>query len=139
LEADFDEVFDKEYHTTGFSRPLDPKFACNGDDTCNHVEHFLDTNQQEPLLRDLWWFLVTGPLEYVRGGKVDEEQEKKFVEGSRLCMAKLFSRGSVLEMVWVIAHANHHAWQVNYLFEAAMFGSILDGGTLIGRLDRKEI
>lgn len=138
VEADFDEVFDKEYRTTGFSRPLDPKYACNGDDTCNHVKHFLDTNVQEPLLRDLWWLLVVGPLEYVRGGKVDEEQEKKFVEGSRLCMAKLFSRGSVLEMVWVIAHANHHGWQVNYLFEAAMFGSILDGGALIGKLDREE-
>ncbi|KAM0421247.1 hypothetical protein ACHAPT_010969 [Fusarium lateritium] len=138
VEADFDEAFDEEYRTTGFSRPLDPKFACNGEETCNHVHQFLDSNQQEPLLRDLWRLLVTGPLEYARGGKVDEEQEKALVEGSRLCMAELFSQGSVLEMVWMIAHAAHHAWQVNYLFEAAMFGSILDGGTLIGKLDRKE-
>ncbi|RSL61834.1 hypothetical protein CEP51_013567 [Fusarium floridanum] len=138
VEADFDEVFDKEYRTTGFSRPLDPKFECNGEDMCDHVDQFLACNQQEPLLKDLWRLLVTDPLEYVKGGEVDEEQEWKLVEGSRLCMAELFSRGSVLEMVWVIAHANHHAWQVNYLFEAAMFGSILDKGTLIGKLDRME-
>lgn len=53
-------------------------------------------------------------------------------------MAELYSRGLVLEMVWLMAHASHHAWQVNYLFEAAMFGSILDGGTLAGKLDRQE-
>ncbi|KAG8530274.1 uncharacterized protein KY384_004775 [Bacidia gigantensis] len=137
-EADFDEVFDKEYRTTGFSRPLDPKYVCNGEETCNYVRQFLDRNQEEPLLRDLWLVLVIGPLEYVRGGKVDERRERDLVEASRLKMAELFSRGLVLEMVWLIAHANHHAWQVNYLFEAAMFGSILDGGTLAGKLDRQE-
>ncbi|KAL6698166.1 hypothetical protein J3F84DRAFT_346531 [Trichoderma pleuroticola] len=42
-------------------------------------------------------------------------------------MADLFSRSQVLEMVWIIAHANFDAWQVDYLFEAAMFGSILNG------------
>ncbi|OAA54023.1 hypothetical protein ISF_08503 [Cordyceps fumosorosea ARSEF 2679] len=36
------------------------------------------------------------------------------------------------------APASHHAWQVNYLFEAAMFGSILDGGALAGKLDMAE-
>ncbi|KAM5343879.1 hypothetical protein ACJ41O_012416 [Fusarium nematophilum] len=138
FEADFDEVFDKNYRMTGFCRPLDPKSACSGEDTCDHVRHFLDRNHQEPLLRDLWWFLVTGPLEYVRGGQVEERREHDLAEGSRLRMAELFSRGLVLEMVWLIAHANHHAWQVNYLFEAAMFGSILDGGALAGKLDRHE-
>ncbi|KAF7554090.1 hypothetical protein G7Z17_g3169 [Cylindrodendrum hubeiense] len=137
-EADFDEVFDKEYHTTGFSRPLDPKYACNGEDTCDVVENFLQRNQDKPLLRELWWFLVLGPLEYVRGGQVDGRREEDLAEGSRLRMAKLYKEGLVLEMVWLIAHANHHAWQVNYLFEAAMFGSILDGGTLAGKLDRQE-
>ncbi|EHK19777.1 uncharacterized protein TRIVIDRAFT_46883 [Trichoderma virens Gv29-8] len=138
FEADFDEAFDKEYRTTGFSRPLDAKHACNGEDTCDHVNHFLHRHQDKPLLKELWWQLVTGPLEYVRGGQVDEEREYDFVEGSRLTMADLFSRGQVLEMVWLIAHANFHAWQVNYLFEAAMFGSILDGGKLAGKLDRQE-
>ncbi|KAL7892191.1 hypothetical protein HDV63DRAFT_277542 [Trichoderma sp. SZMC 28014] len=138
FEADFDEVFDKQYRTTGFSRPLDPKYACNGDDTCDHVDHFLHRNQDKPVLRELWEFLVTGPLEYVRAGKVDEQREYELVEGSRLRMAELFSRGQVLEMVWIIAHANHHAWQVNHLFEAAMFGSILDGGKLAGKLDRAD-
>ncbi|KAL7789141.1 hypothetical protein V8C37DRAFT_404078 [Trichoderma ceciliae] len=138
LEADFDEAFDKQYRTTGYSRPLDPKYACNGEDTCDHVDHFLHRHRDKPLLQELWWFLVTGPLEYVRGGQVDEQRECDLVEGSRLRMADLFSRGQVLEMVWLIAHADHHAWQVNYLFEAAMFGSILDGGELAGKLDRQE-
>ncbi|RFU81528.1 hypothetical protein TARUN_687 [Trichoderma arundinaceum] len=138
FEADFDEVFDKQYRTTGFSRPLDPRYACNGEDTCDHVDHFLHRHQNKPLLAELWWYLVTGPLEYVRGGQVDEQREYDLVEGSRVRMADLFSRGQVLEMVWIIAHASHHAWQVNHLFEAAMFGSILDGGKLAGKLDRQE-
>jgi hypothetical protein len=137
-EGDFDEVFDKQFRLTGFSRPLDAKYTCNGQDTCDHVHEHLNRYQEEPLLKELWWYLVTGPLEYVRDGQVDEARELKLAEGSRLRMAKLFSKGRVLEMVWLIAHANHHAWQVNYLFEAAMFGSILDGGKLIGKLDRKE-
>ncbi|KAK7423492.1 hypothetical protein QQX98_000949 [Neonectria punicea] len=138
-EADFDEVFDKQYRTTGFSRPLDARYSCNGEDTCDHVDEFLHHRHKgEPLLQELWWYLVTGPLEYVRGGRVDERREHELVEGSRQRMAQLFSRGLVLEMVWLIAHANHHAWQVNYLFEAAMFGSILDGGALAGKLDRQE-
>jgi hypothetical protein len=69
---------------------------------------------------------------------VDEQLEHHLAESSRLYMAHLFSKGLVVEMVWLIAHANQHAWQLNYLFEAAMFGSILDGGSLIGKLDRAE-
>lgn len=42
------------------------------------------------------------------------------------------------ELAWFAAHASHHVWQVNYLFEAAMFGSIFDDGGLKGRLDRIE-
>ncbi|OAQ61408.1 hypothetical protein VFPPC_09254 [Pochonia chlamydosporia 170] len=137
-EADFDEAFDEHYRTTGFTRSLDPKYACNAQDTCDHVSEFLWDNRDEMLLRELWWFLVTGPLEYVREGRVDDRREQDLAEGSRVRMAKLFTRGRVLEMVWLIAHANHHAWQVNYLFEAAMFGSILDGGKLAGKLDRLE-
>ncbi|KAG5984595.1 hypothetical protein E4U55_004146 [Claviceps digitariae] len=137
FEADFDEVFDEDYHTTGFSRPLSPEYACNGDETCDHVHRFF-SRHQDRLLLELWRSLVTGPLEYVKQGRVDEELENDLVEASRLCMARLFSKGMILEMVWLIAHANHHAWQVNHLFEAAMFGSILDGGKLIGKLDRQE-
>ncbi|KAF4449086.1 hypothetical protein F53441_7598 [Fusarium austroafricanum] len=137
-EGDFDEIFDKQFRLTGFSRPLEAKYACNGRDTCDHAHEHLERHQEEPLLKELWWYLVIGVLEYVREGKVDEVREMELAEGSRLRMAKLFSKGRVLEMVWLIAHANHHAWQVNYLFEAAMFGSILDGGKLIGKLDRKE-
>ncbi|CAF9938191.1 hypothetical protein IMSHALPRED_000707 [Imshaugia aleurites] len=138
LEADFDEVFDEQYRVTGVCRPLDPEYACSGEDSCDHVCNFLNRSREERLLWKLWWSLVIGPLEYVRGGKIDEQRELNLVELSRLLMAELYSRGLVLEMVWLIAHANHHAWQVNYLFEAAMFGSILDGGTLAGKLDREE-
>lgn len=137
-EADFDEAFDKQFRLTGFSRPLDPEYVCSGEDTCDHVHQLLERNGHEPLLRELWDFLVVRVLNYVRGGKVDEECEKNLVEGSRRRMAELFSKGQVLEMAWMIAHANHHAWQVNYLFEAAMFGSILDSGSLAGKLDRAE-
>lgn len=90
------------------------------------------------MLRELWWVLTIGPLEYARSGQVDEKREYDLIEGSRLKMAELYPRGVVLEMVWIIAHANHHAWQVNYLFEAAMFGSRLDGGAMVGKLDRQE-
>jgi hypothetical protein len=137
-EADFDEVFDADFRTTGFSRPLDPEYACDGGgETCNHVRRFLD-RQDEQLLGALWCSLVTGPLEYVRKGEVDEQREQHLAESSRLQMAQLFSKGLVVEMAWLLAHANQHAWQVNYLFEAAMFGSILDGGALIGKLDRAQ-
>lgn len=137
-EADYDEVFDEQYRTTGFWRPIDPQYACNGEETCDHVRHVLDHSQGKPLLGELWQTLVVAPLEYVRGGRVNEKRENDIVEGSRLRMAELHSKGFVLEMVWLLAHSNHHAWQVNYLFEAAMFGSILDGGELAGKLDRQE-
>lgn len=136
-EADFDEVFDEEYRTTGFSRSLSSNYACNGEETCDHVHRFLSCHRDQ-LLLELWWSLVTGPLQYIRQGKVNEQHEEYLIEASRLRMARLFSKGMVLEMVWLVAHASHHAWQVNYLLEAAMFGSILDGGKLIGKLDRRE-
>ena len=138
-EADFDEVFDTDFHTTGFSRPLDAEYACNGEETCDHVRRFLKVKaDQDHLLAALWSSIVTGPLEYVRKGEVNEQHEKHLIESSRLQMVQLFSKGLIDEMVWLVAHASHHAWQVNYLFEAAMFGSILDGGELIGKLDRAE-
>ncbi|XP_044947924.1 uncharacterized protein LOC123397467 [Hordeum vulgare subsp. vulgare] len=138
-EADFDEVFDTDFRTTGFSRPLDLEYACNGEETCDHVRRFLKVKlKDQELLAALWSSIVTGPLEYVRKGEVDEQREKHLIESSRLQMVHLFSKGLIDEMVWLVAHASHHAWQVNYLFEAAMFGSILDGGAMIGKLDRAE-
>ncbi|KAI4986943.1 hypothetical protein ZWY2020_019573 [Hordeum vulgare] len=134
-----DEVFDTDFRTTGFSRPLDLEYACNGEETCDHVRRFLKVKlKDQELLAALWSSIVTGPLEYVRKGEVDEQREKHLIESSRLQMVHLFSKGLIDEMVWLVAHASHHAWQVNYLFEAAMFGSILDGGALIGKLDRAE-
>ncbi|CAM0942647.1 unnamed protein product [Alopecurus aequalis] len=131
-EGDLDEVFNTDFRTTGFS---------GGEETCNHVRRFLLDRQrqdEEGLLGALWWSLVTGPLEYVRQGEVDEQREQHLAESSRLHMAQLFSKGLVVEMVWLLGHVSQHAWQVNYLFQAAMFGSLLDGGALTGKLDRTE-
>ncbi|CAM0948881.1 unnamed protein product [Alopecurus aequalis] len=137
-EGDFDEVFDAKFRTTGFSRPLGHEYACDGvEETCNQVCRFLDRHNDD-LLCSLWWSIVTGPLEYVRKGEVDEQHEEHLAESSRLLMAQLYSKGLVDEMAWLLAHASHHAWQVNYLFEAAMFGSLLDGGALTGKVDRAE-
>lgn len=69
---------------------------------------------------------------------MDEQREEHLAESVRLQLAQLFSKSLVVEMAWLLAHASHHAWQVNYLYEAAMFGSILDGGALTGKLDRAE-
>ncbi|XP_044946911.1 uncharacterized protein LOC123395949 [Hordeum vulgare subsp. vulgare] len=139
-EADFDEVFDADFHTTGFSRPLDPEYACDGEETCNYVRRFLldHRDEEDQMLGALWWSLVTGPLEYVRQGEVDGQREEHLAESLRLQLAQLYSKGLIVEMTWLLAHASHHAWQVNYLYEAAMFGSILDGGALSGKLDRTE-
>ena len=131
-------MFDETYHTTGFSRPLDPEHQCNAEDTCDHVTDLLEDHKDEKSLRELWWYFVIGPLEYVKTGRVNAEREYYLVEGSRLKLAETLSKGLVYETTWLLAHGSHHAWQINYLFEAAMFGSILDGGELAGKLDRKR-
>ncbi|KAL5365985.1 hypothetical protein BJX96DRAFT_182195 [Aspergillus floccosus] len=123
-EADLDEAFDERMHTTGFSRPLhnarDGKIICN----------------QEPMLKNIWYYFIEAPLEYVSKGGVDEHQEEILVEGSRVAMARAASYGLINEMAWLLCHVNLHATQVNRLTEAAMFGSLLDDGALMGRLDR---
>ncbi|KAK9439529.1 hypothetical protein VB005_07685 [Metarhizium brunneum] len=136
-EADFDEAFDMELRTTGFSRSL--KEACSGGEPCDRVEGFLGAHDRgEGVLAELWWSLVTGPVRYVARGVVGPAEEEDLAERLRLSMARSYSHGLVDEMTWLIAHASHHAWQVNRLFEAAMFGSLLDDGGLRGKLDRKE-
>ncbi|RYP77463.1 hypothetical protein DL769_003417 [Monosporascus sp. CRB-8-3] len=135
-EGDFDEVFDENLRTTGFSRPL--KNACNGGDPCDAVERLLAGHEYGGLLAMLWWCLSTGPVKYASGGVADQAREEGIVKALKMTMAKAFSEGLILETTWLLAHANHHAWQVNYLFEAAMFGSLLDDGGLRGKLDRKE-
>jgi hypothetical protein len=57
-------------------------------------------------------------------------------ERLRVAVAKGVSLGLVDELSWLLSHASHHAWQVNRLFEMAMFGSLLDDGGLEGKLDR---
>ncbi|KAF8849806.1 hypothetical protein BDZ45DRAFT_541213, partial [Acephala macrosclerotiorum] len=135
-EADFDEAFDEDLRTTGFSRPL--KNACDGGDPCDAVERILDGHASKELLGELWRCLATAPLEYVAKGVVSQELEDGIAEKLSVAMAKVYSVGLVDELTWLIAHANHHAWQVNHLFEAAMFGSLLDDGGLKGKLDRKD-
>ena len=133
-EADFDEAFDQDLRTTGFSRPL--QNPCNGATTCDHVEERLAGNN--PALRHLWNLLATEPLQYAAGGVVSGERENELADAIRVALARVYSLGLVDDMAWLLAHASQHAWQVNYLMEAAMFGSLLDDGSLKGKLDRKE-
>ena len=68
----------------------------------------------------------------------DKRHDYLLVEGLRLHMAELYRRGVVLEMMSVVAHDSHHAWQIKNLFEAVMFDSILDRGALADQFDRKD-
>ncbi|CAI7634334.1 unnamed protein product [Penicillium crustosum] len=137
-EADFDEAFDPELRTTGFSRPL--QGACNGGDPCDQVKgHLRAHDESDGLLAELWLCLSTKPMQYVTKGAVDPGIEDDLSERLQLAMGRAYSRGFVDEMAWLIAHAGHHAWQVNRLYEAAMYGSLLDDGRLRGKLDRSSI
>jgi hypothetical protein len=133
-EADFGEAFDAEFRTTGFSRPL--RNACDGGDPCDHVRARIEGSEQRGLLAELWWLLATGVVEYARAGVVSEEVEDDMAERLRVGVAKAVSLGLMDDISWLFCHASHHAWQVNRLFEMAMFGSLLDDGGLQGKLDR---
>jgi hypothetical protein len=135
-EADFDEVFDPDLRTTGFSRPL--KNPCDGGDPCDAVTRLVQRHRFSELLANLWWCLVTGPMAYISGANVDQDRENELTMVLGETMASAYSLGLIHEMSWLITHANHHAWQVNHMFEAAMFGSLLDDGGLKGKLDRKD-
>lgn len=140
-EADFEEVFDEHYHTTGFSRPLPS--ACDGLDQCSSVKEVMEKvgredTQMRQLLIELWFNLTEEPLNYARKGTIDPDREESIVQSLSLCMARCYHFGLILEQQWLIAHACQHAWQVNYLMEAAMFGSLLDDASLIGKLDRAD-
>jgi hypothetical protein len=135
-EADWCEAFNSEFHTTGFSRIM--KDACDGGDPCDQVLLRLEQSGGSPGLAHLWWLLSTRAVEYATKGVVSGDGEKEHVEALKIAMARAFCLGQVDEMTWIIAHANHHAWQVNYLNEAAMFGSLLDDGGLKGKLDRSN-
>ncbi|KAJ7448691.1 hypothetical protein B0H11DRAFT_340746 [Mycena galericulata] len=136
-QADFDEAFDEHLHTTGFSRPL--ATACNGaEPLCDRLEDFLVLSPDREYFSGLWALLVTQPLAYARAEIVDPVWEEDFCERLAGALAETYARGLVREMAWLSAHATHHSWQVNYLMEAAMWGSFLDDGQLNGRLDRFE-
>jgi hypothetical protein len=136
-EADFDEAFDERLHTTGFSRPLES--ACDGGDPCDAVKRLAEKSKLTSLIYDVWWYLITGPMEYVSGGTVDKDREDELTDKLGWMLAFAYSKGLFLELTWLISHASHHAWQINYMFEAAMFGSLLDDGALGGKLDRVEV
>lgn len=135
-EADFDEVFDQYFHTTGFSRPLE--CACNGLETCDMVQQLVESSKASDRLKKLWYSLTVGPLEYVSNGIVDGDREDELGDILVKQMAHAYALGLIEEMTWLICHASHHAWQVNFLMEAAMFGSFLDDGALTGKLDRAD-
>ncbi|KAJ7361355.1 hypothetical protein DFH08DRAFT_911122 [Mycena albidolilacea] len=123
-QADFEEAFDEDFHTTGFSRPL--KHGCDGGDPAPEQ------------LAELWSCLVSRPLEYISAGVVDSTQEEELCLRLAEALAKAYSHGLVLEMARLTAHSSHYAWQANYLMEAAMWGSFRDDGALNGKLDRFE-
>ncbi|ROW03714.1 hypothetical protein VMCG_05369 [Cytospora schulzeri] len=135
-EADFDEVFDENYRTTGFSRPLET--GCDGSERCDAVERMLEKvgAEKRGFLRELWSCLVDQPLSYAKAGVVDPDREEAMIQSLAVTMAQAYHDGLIREQQWMIAHACHHAWQVNYLMEAAMFGSLLDDESLSGTLDR---
>lgn len=135
-EAELDEVFDENLHTTGYSRPLGT--ACNGNDHCDQVHERVTASARPDLVDNLWWLLSGRILEYVRNGLVREIEEMAIAEDLRVSMAKMYSMGLVDDLAWLLAHANHHGWQINRLFEAAMWGSLLDDYSLRGRLDRHD-
>lgn len=135
-EADWDEVFDENLKTTDFSRRLENQ--CNGESTCDIVKSELEENHHNPILKDLWYYFATGSEEYAAKGIVDEEKEQNLVEGSRIAITRAYAHGTVEELSWFLCHSSHHAWQVNRLFEASMWGSFLDDGSLQGKLDRYE-
>lgn len=135
-EGDLDEVMDADFRTTGFSRPL--KTGCNGEHTCDAVENVIKGHGSKDLLAGLWFCLVTAPLGYVSAGVINQNREDEIIESISLTLARVYSLGLVDELSWFLGHASFHAWQVNHLFEAAMFGSLLDDGALVGKLDRKD-
>lgn len=134
-EADFEEAFDVDYHTTGYSRCL--KVACNGAEVCDGVERLLETagTRNKELLRKLWMCLAGWPLDYAKRGIVDVDREEGIVQSLATALAQVYHDGLVLEEQWLIAHAHHHAWQINYLMEAAMFGGLLDDNQLKGNIE----
>ncbi|KAJ7698451.1 hypothetical protein B0H14DRAFT_3100279 [Mycena olivaceomarginata] len=133
-QADFEEAFDEDFHTTGFSRPL--KHGCDGGDPCDAMARCFANSSAPEQLAELWSCLVSRPLEYISAGVVDSTQEEELCLRLAEALAKAYSHGLVLEMARLTAHASHHAWQVNYLMEAAMWESLLDDGALNVKLDR---
>lgn len=135
-EADVDEAFDDDYHTTGFSRPL--QNACDGSESCDQAAEIIGGHERREILQLLWDLLVTRPLSYVRAGVVDPESEVELGRELHETLAQCWHDGLIYEMNWIISHASFHSWQVNFLMEAAMWGSFLDDGALAGKLDRAE-
>ena len=88
-----------------------------GEEIFDHLCRFLHCYKEEPLLHELWSIHVVDPPEYFTGGQIEERREHDLMQGSRILMAKLYSRGQMLEMIWLITPANYHARQVNRLYE----------------------
>ncbi|KAF7361633.1 hypothetical protein MVEN_00506600 [Mycena venus] len=118
-------------------RPL--AMVCDSTEpVCDRLEDFLALSPDREYLAGLWVLLVTQPLAYVWAETVDPVWEEDFCKRLACALAETYAHRLVCEMVWLSAHATHHSWQVNYLMEAAMWGSFLDDGRLNGRLDRFE-
>ena len=135
-EGDWDEVFSPDFHTTGISRPL--ANACNGAEMCDQVQHLVNSSADGEVLSKFWHAVSISCFEYARAGKINPEREEQIAEQIRVLAAEIYSLGLVENLSWLMSHASQHAWQVNYLFEAGMFGSLLDDQGLRGKLDRNN-
>lgn len=134
--ADLDEAFDDDYHTTGISRPLEN--VCDGAETCDQAVDIINGHVRREMLQLLWRLLVTDPLAYAKAGVVDPKREEELGHDLHQAMAQCWNSGLIHEMSWLVCHASFHSWRVNFLMEAAMWGSFLDDGTLTGKLDRSS-
>ncbi|KAK8102432.1 hypothetical protein PG984_015578 [Apiospora sp. TS-2023a] len=85
------------------------------------------------MVNDRHLFLRRAVLGYSR---VRLEAKPKTTPPPQQQMAEAYHLGLVQQMAWLVSHASRHAWQVNYIMETAMFGSLLDDGGLVGKLDR---
>lgn len=124
-EGDMDEVFDEDYHTTGFSRPL--RNACNAWETCDQVLDIIQGHQRREMLMLLWRCLVTDLLCYAKKGIADDKEEDKLCRSLEV-MAQCWHESLVWELDWILYHASLHP---------CLAGQLLNGGCHVGELSRR--
>lgn len=95
-EGDFGEVFSPDFHTTGFSRALED--ACNGAETCDHVQERLERWREKDLLYGFWRLMSSASIDNACSGKISVDREEGIAKGMRASVAKIYSMGMVDEL-----------------------------------------